>query len=108
MSPPPRRRTLPTAVGEIVPKLLDELGLGATQRVVRIAACWAAAVGERAAQHSRPVRMRGDALETEVDGSVWSQELRLRTPEILAALRRALGDEAPAELWLRIGDGRLD
>lgn len=108
MSRGARRRTRPTAVSEVVPRLLDELGLGAAHRVMRIADCWAAVVGERAARHSWPVRLRGEVLEAEVDGSVWSQELRLRAPEILAGLRHALGDAAPAELWLRLGSGRVD
>jgi predicted nucleic acid-binding Zn ribbon protein len=47
--------------------------------------------------------MRGEVLEATVDSSVWCQQLKLRTPEILAALRRELGDAAPADLRLRIG-----
>jgi predicted nucleic acid-binding Zn ribbon protein len=41
-------------------------------------------------------------LEVEVDSSVWCQELQLRIPEILAALRDGVGDDAPARLWLRL------
>jgi predicted nucleic acid-binding Zn ribbon protein len=90
-------------IGSLVPRVLGDLGLSETARVVRVAECWADAVGPEIARHCRPHAMRGGVLEATVDSSVWCQQLQLRTPEILAALRRALGDDAPADLWLRMG-----
>ena len=60
-------------------------------------------VGSEVARHCRPTALRGDRLEASVDSSVWCQQLQLRVPEILAALRRLLGDDAPSELWFRVG-----
>jgi predicted nucleic acid-binding Zn ribbon protein len=51
------------------------------------------------------VAIRGNVLEVEVDTSVWCQQLQLRTPQILAGLREAVGQDAPSEVWLRVGKG---
>lgn len=93
----------PTALGEMVPRVLAELGLDAASALVRLAACWERVVGPEAAGHSEPVGLRGEVLEARVDSSVWCQQLQLRRPELLAALRRELGEEAPRDLWLRVG-----
>jgi predicted nucleic acid-binding Zn ribbon protein len=82
--------------------MLDELGLGAAQRAVEIDARWGQSVGPEAARHSRPALLRNGVLEVEVDSSVWSQELGLRKPQILATLRREFGDDAPRDLRFRL------
>jgi predicted nucleic acid-binding Zn ribbon protein len=43
-------------------------------------------------------------LELRVESSAWSQVLQLRRPELLAVLRRELGDRAPREIRLRVGN----
>ena len=103
MSPRPvRPKSRPQAVGELVNRVLSDLGASATARAVRIADRWEEAVGAEIARHSRPVAIRGDVLEVSVDASVWCQQLQLRTPEILAALRRVVGEDAPSEVWLYV------
>jgi predicted nucleic acid-binding Zn ribbon protein len=89
-----------------VNRVLADLGAGATARAVRIADRWEEAVGREIADHSQPVAIRGEVLEVSVDTSVWCQQLQLRTPEILAALRRVVGEDAPSEVWLCLGRGR--
>lgn len=98
-----RRRSEPRPLGALVPQVLGDLGLTETTLVLRILECWEAAVGAEVARHCQPAALRGRVLEASVDSSVWCQQLHLRRPEILAALRRELGDDAPAELWLRVG-----
>jgi predicted nucleic acid-binding Zn ribbon protein len=92
----------PEAIGKLVPRVLRELGLDASARVVRVAERWEEAVGPEIASHSRPAALRGDRLEVSVDSSVWCQQLQLRAPEMLAALQRVLGDDAPCDLWFRV------
>jgi predicted nucleic acid-binding Zn ribbon protein len=87
----------------LVPRVLEDLGLAGATRVVEVAECWAAAVGPEIAAHCRPVLFKKDTLEVAVDSSVWCQQLQLRSPEILAALREQLGERAPADLWFRVG-----
>jgi predicted nucleic acid-binding Zn ribbon protein len=64
---------------------------------------WAELAGAEAAAHSSPEALRGPVLDVRVDASVWGQQLQLRSPEILRALRELLGDDAPTELRFRVG-----
>ena len=93
------------AVGGLVPRVLRDLGLETSARVVHIAEHWAAWVGEDVARHCQPTALRGSTLELRVVSSAWCQALQLRRPELLAALRRELGERAPRDLWLRVGAG---
>jgi len=90
-------------MGGLVPGVLRDLGLAESARALRIEECWEEAVGAEVASHCRPVALRDGVLETRVDSSAWCQTLRLRKPELLDALARTLGDDAPRELWLRLG-----
>jgi predicted nucleic acid-binding Zn ribbon protein len=98
-----RRKSEPVALGKMVHRMLGELGLDAASDLVRVADHWADFVGAEAARHSRPTALRGRVLEATVDSSAWCQDLQLRRPRILAALRQELGDDAPTDLWLRVG-----
>jgi predicted nucleic acid-binding Zn ribbon protein len=100
---PPRRNGRPRALGDLVGQVLGELGLDSVARAHRIGQVWTGAVGERIAAHCRPVGLRGGVLELAVDSPVWSQQLQLRKPEILAALARELGADAPSELRFQVG-----
>lgn len=100
MSP---RRSQPEKIGGLVAQVLEDLGAGEGARVLRIAERWERAVGPEIAAHCRPDRFRGPVLETVVDASVWCQQLQMQSPAILEALRAEFGDDAPAELWFRVG-----
>jgi len=99
----PRGRREPRALGALVGAVLGDLGLDQTAAVVRIAERWEEAVGSEVARHCQPTALRGRVLEVTVDTSVWCQQLTLRRGEILAGLQSALGEAAPADLWLRVG-----
>ncbi len=101
-----RRRSEPAELSTLVPLVLSELGLEESLRVVRIAERWEEAVGPEIAAHCVPSALAGEVLETEVDSSVWCQQLQLQRPEILAALRRTFGAEAPKDLRFRVGYNR--
>lgn len=98
-----RGKGRPEPVGSLVSQVLSDLGLETSVRVVRLAERWEEAVGAEIAGHCRPTALRGEVLEAEVDSSVWCQQLQLRRPEMLAGLRRVFGDEAPTDVWLRLG-----
>jgi predicted nucleic acid-binding Zn ribbon protein len=90
-------------VGSVVPRVLDDLGLGNARLAMRVEQHWSELVGAEAAAHSSPELLRGAILDVRVDASVWGQQLQLRSPEILRGLRELLGDAAPSELRFRVG-----
>ena len=107
MSPrPSRRKGTPTAVGDLIGQVLGDLGLGGVAKAHQIGARWEEIVGAQVAAHCRPLGLRGEVLEVGVDSPVWSQQLQLRKPELLAALERVLGSEAPRELRFQVGYAR--
>jgi predicted nucleic acid-binding Zn ribbon protein len=98
-----RRQSELEPLGQLVPRVLRDLGFDAAVGVMRVAACWEEAVGAEVALHCRPTSLRGGTLEASVDSSVWCQQLQLQAPRILAGLRRALGDDAPTAVRFRVG-----
>ena len=99
----PRPRSRPKSLADLVPRVLSDLGYDRANALVQLADCWPAVVGEPAAAHCRPTALRGKVLQVDADSSGWCQQLHLRRSEILAALERELGAEAPTDLWLRVG-----
>jgi predicted nucleic acid-binding Zn ribbon protein len=93
----------PRTIRSTLPRVLGELGLEGAASALRILECWEQAVGPEVAQHARPTLLRGEVLEASVDSSVWCQQIQLRRPAILAALRELLGPDAPRDLRLRVG-----
>lgn len=100
-----RRRGELEAVGGLVPRVLGDLGLEASARVLRLSERWEEALGPEIARHCRPTLLRGEVLEASVDSSAWCHQLQLQLPEMLAALRRVAGDDAPGALRLRVSGG---
>ena len=103
---PPRRKGTPTAVGDLLGQVLGDLGLDGIAKAHQIGAQWADVVGAPIAAHCRPLGLRGEVLEIEVDSPVWSQQLQLRKPELLAALEARFGRDAPRELRFQVGYAR--
>ncbi len=110
MSPRARQRSPRkgkfTPVGDLIDQVLGDLGLDAVAQAHQIGARWEEMVGEHVAAHCRPLGIRGGVLELEVDSPVWSQQLQLRKPELLAALKRNFGSDAPQELRFQVGYAR--
>lgn len=99
----PRRRGVPKPIRSVLSQVLDDLGLEAAAAAHRIGEVWEQVVGADVARHCRPIGVRGKLLEVEVDTSVWCQQLQMQSPELLAALRAELAEEAPAGLRFRVG-----
>jgi predicted nucleic acid-binding Zn ribbon protein len=98
-----RRRSKPKEIGSVVGQVLGDLGLDAAREAFRIGELWEDAVGPEVAAHCRPVAVRGNVLEAEVDSSVWCQQLQMEREQLLAALRETLGAGAPSDLRFRVG-----
>ena len=102
----PRRKGHFEAIGDLVGQVLGDLGLDGVALAHRVGAQWEEIVGPQIAAHCRPLGMRGGVLELEVDSPVWSQQLQLRKPELLANLVEHLGKDAPRELRFQVGYAR--
>jgi predicted nucleic acid-binding Zn ribbon protein len=97
-----RGRGKPENLGKLVPRVLEDLGIGGSARIMQLVAGWEAAVGADVARHCRPLQFRDDLLEVEVDSSVWCQQLKLQEPQLIASLSEALGDVAPKQMRFRL------
>lgn len=97
------RKRDPIRVGSQLGRVLHELGHGQVARSLRVARLWEQVVGAEAAASSEPTGLSGGVLEVSVASSVWAQQLQLRQTELLAALSRALGEDAPTALRFRVG-----
>jgi predicted nucleic acid-binding Zn ribbon protein len=93
----------PEAMQSALQRALGSLDLERARSSWDIGEHWRAIVGEEVARHCRPVGVRAGVLYAEVESSAWCQQLQLRTPEILRALRGSMGEKAPKELRFRVG-----
>jgi predicted nucleic acid-binding Zn ribbon protein len=98
-----RPKSKPIPMGEVLPGVLSDLGLGAAATAARISEVWSEIVGAEAAVHSWPAALRGGVLDVEVDSSVWAQQLQLRRTALLGDLSRRLEAEAPTDLRFSVG-----
>ena len=90
------------AIGSVVPRVLADLGFEAAAAVAQLAEHWESAVGAEVARRCRPVALRGKRLEVQVESSAWAQRLSLKRPQLLAAVRATLGEDAADEIWFRV------
>ncbi len=93
-------------MGSALKGVLQSLDIELAAPSAEVGHYWEQIVGRQVAQHCRPVGMKAGVLHAEVESSVWCQELQLRSPEILAALRKRMGKRAPTDLRLRVGYSR--
>jgi|SRR5579884_4093551 len=66
-------------------------------------AAWPAAVGQRLADRTRPLRMVRSTLIVEVDDAVWQRQLHQMRGQILTRIRQVLGDGMVEDLEFRVG-----
>lgn len=99
----PPRRGPAESLSDLLPRLLDEVGLGQTAQAVAVIRAWDEAVGPVFRAHCRPDGVKNGVVHARVRDSSWMQRVQLEKPRIFARLREQLGDTAPRELRLRIG-----
>ena len=94
----------PSPLAEVLPQVLR--GLRTDTRLTReqIQKTWKRLVGEKAAQHSWPRRLRQGRLIVEVENSGWLYLLNLKKPQLIQGLVELLGASQVKDLSLRIGE----
>ena len=93
----------PVQASEIVDKLFQGMGYEDRLQQYRALIIWEQAVGPQIASRTRPIRIRDDILEVNVDQPVWVQQLQLMKPKILAQLNNYLGAKKIRDLYLKLG-----
>jgi hypothetical protein len=79
-------------IGDLLPEAARELGLEEQLEQAKLAAAWLRILADRvpaAAGSSRLIGLSRDVATVEADLPIVAQEIRLRTPELLFALRNA-------------------
>jgi hypothetical protein len=75
-------------VGEILPRVLELLGLDSRFEEVKLMRGWAEVVGPVIAQKSRPRMLKDGILFIEVENSVWMQELWFHQKQIIERIKK--------------------
>ncbi len=102
-----RRRPM-VRLGALIPDAARALGLEDELRLARAIATFEALVAERvpaAAGACRVIRLEAFALVVEADAPIVGQELRMRSPELLAAFAAAPGGIGIRELRVLVRPG---
>ena len=89
-------------MSELLPGVLDDVGLGATSDAVQLVRVWDETLGEPFAANCRPEGLRNGVVVARVRDSSWMQRIQLEKPRILARLAEAL-EEPPHDMRLLIG-----
>jgi hypothetical protein len=93
----------PVPAADLVDKLLHGLGLDERLQQYKALIIWNDVVGPQIAARTRPVRIRDNILEINVDQPTWMQQLQLMKPKILARLNAELGKATIRDLYLKRG-----
>jgi predicted nucleic acid-binding Zn ribbon protein len=91
-------------LGDDARRLLAAAGAPEAGPLSRITEAWADAVGAPIARSAWPLRIgRDGTLHVATVSSTWAFELDRLSPELLARLRAAVGDDAPASIRFAVG-----
>ena len=102
MKPPPRPRMKKAEkVGALLKQVLGNQGLGEQLSRYQAWLVWDQLVGEQIAQRARPLRLRQNVLEVQVDHPVWMQQLQMLKPKILEKINQQIPNAGITDIYLR-------
>jgi predicted nucleic acid-binding Zn ribbon protein len=90
------------AVGGVLGRVLDNLGLSREMTGWQAVEAWPNLVGPRVARHARAVAFRHGTLHVEVEGSAWMQELTFLKPDLARRINQHLGSELVRDVRLSL------
>jgi predicted nucleic acid-binding Zn ribbon protein len=103
----PERKLRPDrwqAAGELLPKLMQRLGLSERLREAEVIEAWHQIVGDFIAAHSAPMSLRDGVLFVHVLQPALHYELeQISKAEILRKLKRRFGTKLIREIRFRVG-----
>jgi predicted nucleic acid-binding Zn ribbon protein len=90
--------------GDLLPKLMQQLGLSERLRETEVIDAWKAIVGEFIAAHSSPVSLRGGVLSVRVlQPALHYQFEQISKAEILRKLKQRFGGKIVRDIRFRVG-----
>ncbi len=92
-------------VGSLLQELYSQPGIGEQLNRHQAWLIWDKLVGEQIAARARPLRLRNDILEVQVDHPVWMQQLQMLKPQILKKLNEQLPNIGIKDIYLRQTSG---
>jgi predicted nucleic acid-binding Zn ribbon protein len=95
------RRKAPASLGDLIPEVVDDLGLTDRLDEARIEAEWRAMAGPRIGRITRRVRLHGDRLVVQLDSATWRQALHMQREEWRQKINEAIGRERVREIVFR-------
>ncbi len=99
--PPPDRAQ---AVGNLIPGVMQKLGLKERLQESEVRGAWKALVGDFIAEHSAPISLRDGILYVHVLQPSLHYELeRINKPQILRKLKQRFGARVIRDLRFRLG-----
>ena len=92
--------------GDILKSLMDRIGATEGSAYVELFSSWREIVGERLADHSEPIDVRGTALVVQADHPGWVQMVMMKRRRIIAEVSRRYPTIPITGLHVRVrGDG---
>ena len=88
----------PQGIESVLKKVLGSLGWHAGMNAGRVLEEWDDIVGERIAQHCRPVSFEEGVLVVSASSSAWAAQLRMLTPQLITTIEERVGSHVISEL----------
>ena len=95
-------------VGDILPKVIKNLGIEDRMQEARLREEWREIVGDVVAERCRPGEIKGGMLFIEVENNVWMQEIRFHQRDMIVRIKKRFPDLGVREIRLVIGRERSE
>lgn len=95
------RRKSPASLGELIPGVVDDLGLTDRLDETRVESEWRKIAGPKIGRVTRRVRLHGDKLVIQLDSAAWRQALHMQRDEWKERINEAIGGDRVAEIIFR-------
>ena len=100
------RKIEPQAIGDVLKKVVEDLGPVKKKDIFTICSSWGSIVGKELKGHTRPAALKQGTLTVFVDDSAWFYQANLQKEKFLAALKKKVGEKTIQKILLRIGKVR--
>jgi predicted nucleic acid-binding Zn ribbon protein len=101
-----RERARSARIGNLLPGVLGELGLGDTLRATDVLEAWRLVVGEKLAGFAQATSFQAGILTVEAVSPVWLSEIRFHQVRIRKSLEERCGAGVVRELRLVLASPR--